>query len=171
METWQHRWRRLRAHWLHPRWRVQQHFPTASLHQISLAVAASEQQHGGQIRFVIESGWDTAAVLRNEDCRRRAWRWFADLGVWDTADNCGVLVYVSFADHCVEIVADRGIAACVAGHEWQAVCDRMVADFRRERYVPGLQNALDEITAILAAQFPAVGREAENHLDNEVVLR
>lgn len=171
MKARQQRWRRLCTHWLHPRWRVQRHFPTASLQQISEAVAASEQGHGGQIRFVIESGWDTAALLRNDDCRRRAWRWFADLGVWDTADNCGVLVYVSFADHRVEIVADRGIAACVAAEQWQAVCDRMAAQFGARHYISGLQNALAEITTILSAEFPATGREAENRLDNDVVLR
>jgi uncharacterized membrane protein len=41
--------------------------------------------------------------------RQRALALFADYGVWDTEDNCGVLIYVNLADHKVDIVADRGI--------------------------------------------------------------
>jgi uncharacterized membrane protein len=41
--------------------------------------------------------------------RQRALALFADYGIWDTEDNCGVLVYVNLADRKVDIVADRGI--------------------------------------------------------------
>ena len=38
---------------------------------------------------------------------------FGLLRVWDTEENCGVLVYLLLADRDVEIVADRGIHAQV----------------------------------------------------------
>ena len=39
---------------------------------------------------------------------------FGQLGVWDTAQNNGVLIYLLLADRVVEIVADRGIAARIS---------------------------------------------------------
>ena len=38
---------------------------------------------------------------------------FARLRVWDTEANNGVLIYLLLADHRIEIVADRGVAARV----------------------------------------------------------
>jgi uncharacterized membrane protein len=40
--------------------------------------------------------------------------------VWDTEDNCGVLVYVNLAERKVEIVADRGRSRRkIAAATWQ----------------------------------------------------
>ena len=56
------KWARLWQHWCHPRWRVERHLPTAALQQLGEAIGRSEQQHSGQIRFVIESRWHSADI-------------------------------------------------------------------------------------------------------------
>ena len=66
------KWARLWQHWCHPRWRVERCLPTAALQQLSEAIGRSEQQHSGQIRFVIESRWHSADILQGLDTRRRA---------------------------------------------------------------------------------------------------
>lgn len=165
------KWQRLWQHWLHPRWRVERHFPTSALKRISQAIGDSESQHRGQIRFVIESSWHSADIMQRVDTRRRAWQWFGELGVWNTEHNCGVLVYVSFADHQVEIVADRGIAARVSDADWQQVCDQMVSAFSKQDYVAGLEQGLVRITAILQQMFPCDDANKPNELPNDVVLR
>ena len=55
---------------------------------------------------------------------------FGHLGVWDTAGNNGVLIYVLMADHDVEIVADRAIAARVPQADWDAICRDMEVAFQ-----------------------------------------
>ena len=45
--------------------------------------------------------------------RQRALLMFSKLGVWDTADNNGVLIYLLLAEHKIELVADRGVNAVV----------------------------------------------------------
>lgn len=45
--------------------------------------------------------------------RTRALRWFDKLGVRNTEENNGVLVYVSFVNRVIGIVADRDITARV----------------------------------------------------------
>ena len=46
--------------------------------------------------------------MRGVTPRQHAVHAFARLGMWDTEANNGVLIYVSWADRDVEIVADRG---------------------------------------------------------------
>lgn len=163
--------KRLWQHWLHPRWRVERYFPTADLQRISRDIGLSEQQHQGQIRFVIESRYSSSAVCNHLDTRTRAWQWFGELGVWDTERNSGVLVYLSFADHAVEIVADRGISAKVNEAEWQQVCQTMLASFKQDAFVSGLERGLQDVTAILTTHFPRTEAADFDELPNDVVLR
>ena len=90
-------------------------FSAAVLDQMTAAIAAGERSHKGEIRFAVESRLAPLAVLEGLNASRRAQQVFAQLRVWDTEHNCGVLIYVLMAEHRIEIVADRGIAARVAG--------------------------------------------------------
>ena len=166
------RLKRLWQHWLHPRQRVERYFPTADLQRISDEIGVSEQSHQGQIRFVIESRYDSTAVLQGLDTRTRAWQWFGELGVWNTEHNSGVLVYISFADHAVEIVADRGIAAKVADGQWQAVCQNMLGSFKQAQFIEGLELGLRQISEILVDNLPRhEPGSSEDELPNEIILR
>lgn len=168
----QNKFKRLWQHCLHPRFRVAKYFPAGDLQRISRQINASEQKHQGQIRFVVESSLPAAAVLKNLDTRTRALQWFGELGVWDTEKNCGVLVYVSFADHAVEVVADRGINQKVDGAVWQRVCEIMRTDFQKGSFVAGLEKGLAEVDDILSSHFPRGSDIAGpgNELSDEVVL-
>ena len=46
---------------------------------------------------------------------------FGKLRVWDTEHNNGVLIYLLLAEHCIEIVADRGIDRHVDDARWAAI--------------------------------------------------
>ena len=63
-----------------------------------------------------------AQLVRGETPRERALEVFSRLRIWDTEDNCGVLIYLLLADRDVEIVADRGIHRKVGDEAWQAIC-------------------------------------------------
>jgi uncharacterized membrane protein len=163
-------WPRLWRHWIHPRLRVKHHFPTMALRQLADQVSLSEQKHNGQIRFVIESNLSTADVSHNITARQRAQYWFAHLGVWDTTQRNGILVYVLFADRAVEIIADRGINAYVPIEKWQQICTNITMSFQHEQYIQGLSQGLNELTVLLANYFPH-RPSALNELPDEVILR
>jgi hypothetical protein len=62
----------------------------------------------------------------------------------------------------VEIVADRGVNAKVQRADWEEICRSMEADFRHGRYEPGVIRGVEQVTALLAAHFPArAGRNDE----------
>src|SRR5690242_19230005 len=101
--------------------RVRKAFPESALRDIESAIAAAEESDGGEIRFAVEGELTNAALWNDLSPRARAVQVFGELGVWDTEQNNGVLLYVLLADRDVEIVADRGFAGKVSDAEWNAV--------------------------------------------------
>jgi uncharacterized membrane protein len=134
-------------------------------------VAASEGRHSGEIRIYIEAGLPLSYLWRDATPRERAIAMFGKLGVWDTEQNNGVLIYLLLAEHAIEVVADRGLVRHVPQAQWQEIVQRMSGAFRAGRYEDGLVQAVDEVTALLVRHFPLRAGEANpNELPDEPVL-
>ena len=155
-------------HLFTPDWVARRPFPPETLRAIEHAVKDSERRHRGEIRFAIEAGLSPAHLRIST--RERARQVFAQLGVWDTEENSGVLVYVQLVDRRIEILADRGIAQRVAQAEWDAVCRAMEQAFMREQYQSGAIEAIRAVTDILARHFPATGANPNELPDKPAVL-
>jgi uncharacterized membrane protein len=150
---------------------VRRRFPKAVLARIEAAIAEGETRHRGQLRFAVEPALPLARVLHRVTPRERALEVFGLLRIWDTAEDCGVLVYLLLADRDVEIVADRGIHGCVGNAVWEAVCRKMETAFRDGRFAEGVEAGIAEINALLARHYPREGEAAPNELpDRPVVL-
>lgn len=150
---------------------IGRHFPPAALDAIAKTVAAGEDRHRGELRVAIESRLPFSSVAAGVTARDRAAMLFSHLRVWDTDDNCGVLLYVLLAEHRIEIVADRGIAKVVAPAEWEAITTHMRNEFVQGRFREGLQTGVSEAGELLARHFPGDGKPRENQLpDRPLVL-
>ena len=161
----------LRRFWRHivmTPWRAARAFPESALDAIGRRVGEHEKRHRGEVRFVVEAELTTAQLWSNLTSRARAIEMFSALRVWDTEENTGVLVYVLLADHKVEIVADRGIAARVAQEEWQAICRTMQDAFREGRFVEGALAGVTAISERLERHFPA-GEANANELPDRAL--
>lgn len=145
-------------------------FPALALEAIGQAIAAGEASHRAEVRMIVEAALPVEDALRGMTARMRARELFATFGVWDTEENCGVLVYVNLADRKVEIVADRGIARLVDAGEWQAVCRAMTEGFARGDYGRGAVHALEQLNDLLAARLPASGERPNQLPDKPMVL-
>jgi Predicted membrane protein len=156
-------WRRLLAHAWTFRWTVDRLLPEEALDRLEKAVAAAEQGSSGQIRLVIESSWPLYLVGRMQP-RGRALQWFSELRVWDTEQNNGVLIYLCFAEHDVEILADRGFNGKVTHATWEAICRDMEQHFRVQDFELGLNQGLAAIGGLLRQHFPS--ETALNELPN-----
>lgn len=148
---------RLLKHLLTPPWLALRRFPAALRDEITAAVAASESRHRGELCIAIEGPLPIGELWRDVTPRQRAAELFAALRVWDTEENSGVLIYLQLVDHAVEILADRGIAAQVPPARWEALCRELEAAMREGRCREGLVAAIDTVTRLLAAHFPARG--------------
>lgn len=149
---------------------ARQRFPPSTLDAIQQAIAASEATHRGEIVFAVEGSLPFVALWRGQSPRDRAHALFARLRVWDTEDNTGVLVYVLLADHAIEIVADRGIAASSDDAEWRAACDLMRDGFARGDAAAGALAGIAAITQILRRHVPSGARANPDELPGAPVL-
>lgn len=161
--------RRILRHLLTTDGEVARAFPARALDAIEAAIQASEAGHAGEIRFVVEGSLDGLPLLRGQTPQQRAIELFAQLRVWDTEHNNGLLIYLLLADHAVEIVADRGIHAKVGTEAWRKVCQRMEEAFRRSDYEAGVIAGIQAVTAHLARHFPA-GQGANELPDRPLVI-
>jgi uncharacterized membrane protein len=155
-------------HLFTPHWVVTRAFPAATLRRIERAIKDSERSHAGEIRFAIEGPLHLVHLRATP--RARARQVFAQLGVWDTAENTGVLIYVQLLDRAIEIVADRGIAARVPQSDWNAICRGMERAFKIGQYEEGALAAIAAVTQILAREFPASGANPNELPDKPAVL-
>jgi len=155
--------------------------PPDALERLRRRVAESEARHTGQLRICVEAGLPSSYLWRHlrrhlpmrRIVRERALMMFAKLGVWDTEHNNGVLIYLLLAEHAIEVVADRGVARAVEPAAWQALADRLGSSLHAGDVEQGLSQAVDDVSARLAALFPAAGgrsTQASNELPDEPVL-
>lgn len=154
MTHWQRLWRHM---WVDQR-KAARLFPPDVIKRLEHATRHGEQLHRGQVRLAIEASLPVGAVRRRMTSRQRALEVFGLLRLWDTEENCGVLVYVLVADRAFEIVADRGIHARVGEAAWRAISERIEARFRHGEFGEGAQAALVEIGTLLALHFPRSAR-------------
>lgn len=160
---------RITRHLIANRARVRRAFPAAALTTIARAIAASEANHAGQIRVVIEGALDGEPLFRQQTAQARALDVFALQRVWDTEHNNGVLIYLLLADRDVEIVADRGIHGRVGTEGWETICRAMEQAFARGDYEAGVLAGIDAVTHHLATHFPKHG-SGGNELPDDVVV-
>jgi uncharacterized membrane protein len=154
--------RRLFRHLLTDRMAVRRALPKAARKRIEAAIADGERRHRGQVRFAVEAALPLTRVLRNAPPRERALEVFSALRIWDTAENCGVLVYL--------LMADRDVETHVGTAAWDGICRKMEKEFRAGRFTEGVETGIAEINVLLAKHFPRTGPEAGNELSDRPVI-
>ena len=158
------------SHLLLPRSALYRRFPSHALTAIEEAIEASETKHRAEIRVAIEVALDLKDLLRLKTTRERALELFAELGVWNTKERNGVLIYVLLAERDVEIVADSGFEAHVSQAEWQRVCTLIEREFLVGRWRDGILVGIEAVHALLTREFPAEGPNVNEQVDRPAVL-
>jgi uncharacterized membrane protein len=169
-QPWHHRLRRAARHAASSAAAARRVFPAATLAAISAAIGAGEQTHRGEVRLIVEKAMPLAALWAGTSNRQRALALFADYGMWDTEDNCGVLVYVNLADHKVEIVADRGIDRKIDTATWQAICQTLTAGYARGEFHDSTLAAIGQVNDLLRQHFPSNGPRPNELPDQPLIV-
>ncbi|MFC3552004.1 TPM domain-containing protein [Lysobacter cavernae] len=129
-------------------------FPADSLQRIAAAIADSELRHSGEICFAVEPALHPRAVWSGGQARDRALEAFAQLRVWDTQANNGVLLYLLLADHRIEIVADRGFDGRVSAEQWREVCHLIETGLKAGEPEAAVLRGVEALSALLTQHFP-----------------
>lgn len=138
---------------------LHQAIPLAVLNRLQELISASELEHSGEIRVCVEASLPWRMLWRDtpitDIIRERALSVFSELGVWDTDNNNGVLIYVLLAEKDIEIVADRGLNVHVPPEHWQVLIGQMGLAFKDGQFEKGLTQGVDAVTMSLLKHFCA----------------
>ena len=85
-----------------------------------------------------------------------------------TPGRTGVLLFVSIAEHYVEIIADKGINDVVNDSDWESIVARFVDELKNNRVADGFLTAINACGALLAEHFPATDEKTDN-LPNHLI--
>ncbi|HTL13334.1 MAG TPA: TPM domain-containing protein [Bdellovibrionota bacterium] len=96
-----------------------------------------------------------------------AFRGFMALGMTETRDRTGLLIYLSLLEQRVEIIADRGIHGAVPKGFWDEQVSAVVRGIQAGDPVQGLEGALAAVGQKLRERFPA-RPEDRNELQDRV---
>jgi uncharacterized membrane protein len=157
-------------HVFYSTWEFRRCFPEETMAAIERAVAESERSHAGQVVVVIEPALDIHRILRGQTPRERALEVFSHTRVWDTHQNCGVLIYLLLADRDVEILADRGVHTVAGQPAWDAICGEMEQLFKQEQFQKGVMIGIERVTKILQTSFPKSAANPNELPDRPVTI-
>jgi uncharacterized membrane protein len=156
-------WLRWLRHFLYMPWRTRYYFNQQAKEEISKAVTQAEQGHAGEIQVIIEGHLPLQQALTGST-QQRAKQLFAEHGVWDTAHNSGVLLYINLCEHQVEILADRGIHRYVNADHWQQICNQVTALLAQEKYLDGVLIGIDLMGKTLNDYYDKAFKDVGNEL-------
>lgn len=157
-------WPALKLVWrysLFERGKAMKLFDDRAFDRIERAIAEGESTHRGEIRFAFEGDLTLADARRCCAPRERALIAFAMHGIWDTAENSGILIFLQWPLHGVEIIADRGVAAKVKPQHWDEAIARISQACTEARPVDGVIEAIVTLHRVLAEAMPAEGDDPD----------
>ncbi|MCZ6855400.1 MAG: TPM domain-containing protein [Gammaproteobacteria bacterium] len=105
-------------------------------------------------------------TLRAANMARRQ---FLEQGLHHTADDTGVLIFVSEAERYVEILVDRGISSKVDNERWSSIIEKFVDDVHAGQVERGFLTALARCCYLLAEAVPKTPDNL-NELDYRLIL-
>ncbi|HWL62733.1 MAG TPA: TPM domain-containing protein [Steroidobacteraceae bacterium] len=161
---------RLLRHLFTPSWVLKLKYPQPVLEKIAARIGHVEMHHPGELRFVAEHALDLGDLIARVTPRERAIEVFAQLRVWDTERNNGVLIYVLHAEHAMEIVVDRALARVVPQADWDALCRNAETEFRAGRHAEGALVAVDGAARLLEKHFPGAPGDGNELPDQPLLL-
>jgi len=98
--------------------------------------------------------WMVPRQVKHSRASRLAKAQFYQQGVQLTPHHSGVLLFVSLAEHYVEIVADKGIHEKIGEAHWQAIVQDFVEHVRQGETVEGFVAAISACGDAMAKHYP-----------------
>lgn len=108
-------------------------------------------------------------AVRMSCVTHRAFRYFTESGVYDTAEHSGILIYVSYMERQVRIIADRGISEKISQDLWNLIADELAENLKKGDAAVAFTTAIEKCGQLLAENFPP-HEENPNELPDGLVI-
>lgn len=130
--------------------------------QLGLFLAGFVLSHFESFRLAV-----TPRSIQRARAHHKAVEQFLAQNMHTTEGRTGVLIFVSFAEHFAEVIADEAIYAKVTPQVWEEIVSGLTAHIGRGETMEGFLEAIAASGKLLAQHFPpGVGdcNELPNHL-------
>jgi len=81
--------------------------------------------------------------------RQRAENAFLEEEVFNTRHRTGIMIFISFFEHEVIVMADRGISKVVEQKEWDNIVANLIGQIRQKKITEGMEAAIKRCGEIL----------------------
>jgi putative membrane protein len=81
--------------------------------------------------------------------RQRAENAFLEEEVFNTRQRTGIMIFISFFEHEVIVMADSGISKVVEQKQWDKIVDDLITHIRNGKVVEGLEQGIKKCGEIL----------------------
>lgn len=81
-------------------------------------------------------------VYMDQTTRRRAENAFLEEEVFNTRQRTGIMIFISFFEHEVMVMADKGISKVVEQKQWDMIVADIVAQIRAGKIIDGLEAGI-----------------------------
>ena len=108
--------------------------------------------------------------VRKTCVTNRAFRYFTECGIYDTAEHSGILIFVSYMEKQVRIVADSGIAKHISQDLWNLIADELAENLRKGNASVAFKTAIEKCGELLAQNFPSHEENPNEFPDGLVIL-
>ncbi len=115
--------------------------------KIVQTIKEGELKTSGEIRVHLENHCPTETL-------QHARTVFGEMGMHETEEHTGVLLYIAVQDHKIAIVGDEGINAKVPPDFWECIIEQLTTDFKAEKYCEGICTTLTTVAEELSFHFP-----------------
>ncbi len=108
-------------------------------------------------------------TIRHARARRLAHEQFYVQGLHTKDERTGILLFVSVAEHYVEILADKNINDAVEKNTWQSLIDNFISYVKKGAIKQGYLSAIEQAGTLLRQHFPSVPEKDKNELPDHLI--
>ena len=93
--------------------------------------------------------WLVSREYMDESCRQSAENAFLEEEIFNTRHRTGIMIFISFFEHEVIVMADRGISKVVEQSEWDKIVAELITNIRSGKMVEGVEAGIRRCGEIL----------------------
>lgn len=93
--------------------------------------------------------WLASRKYMDECCRQSAENAFLEEEIFNTRHRTGIMIFISFFEHEVIVMADKGISKVVEQREWDRIVAELISNIRSGKVVEGIVAGVNRCGEIL----------------------
>jgi uncharacterized membrane protein len=135
-------------------------FTEAEQKLIVEAIQTAEKSTSGEIRVHLES-------FCFGDAMKRAQKLFSKVGMHQTKEQNGILIYIATESHKIAVLGDAGIHKKLGAEYWDKIVQGIVSNFKAGKQGEGLAAAIIDCGHQLKQYFPYTSDD-KNELNDSI---